>query len=79
MLMMIFYIIFQVSINYFLHILALESIIQFWVLKMSKLEETPRPSLRQIEHLLQENKVLQIRTQGVQVLRISENIVYFNL
>lgn len=41
---------------------------------MSKVEETPKPSLdemflqRQIQHLLQENKVLQIRTQGVQVL-----------
>ena len=56
---------------------------------MSKVEETPKPSLdemflqRQIQHLLQENKVLQVRTQGVQVLgqqvlRISENIVYFN-
>ncbi|XP_029206825.2 TNFAIP3-interacting protein 1-like isoform X2 [Acropora millepora] len=41
---------------------------------MSKVEDTPKPSLdemflqRQIQHLLQENKVLQIRTQGVQVL-----------
>lgn len=86
---MIFYKNFQVCINYFLYILSLESVTQFWVLKMSKVEETPKPSLdemflqRQIQHLLQENKVLQIRTQGVQVLgqqvlRISENIVYFN-
>lgn len=89
MLMMTFYKIFQVCIKYFLYILSLESVTQFWVLKMSKVEETPKPSLdemflqRQIQHLLQENKVLQIRTQGVQVLgqqvlRISENIVYFN-
>mgnify|MGYP007058314336 CR=1 FL=1 len=84
-----FYKNFQVCINYFLYILSLESVTQFWVLKMSKVEETPKPSLdemflqRQIQHLLQENKVLQIRTQGVQVLgqqvlRISENMVYFN-
>lgn len=86
---MIFYKIFQVCIKYFLYILSLESVTQFWVLKMSEVEKTPKPSLdemflqRQIQHLLQENKVLQIRTQGVQVLgqqvlRISENIVYFN-